>query len=143
MLRKAFTLLMALMCLSVFVYADKKERDWKTGKVLDTASKDFTTDGGTTTQGQLNDDGTYKSSTSGTSWNHEKFTFAIEGDEYIYVVSHVLSFRWSKEVQLTVNGPVKYAVEKNKLYLIDENNRQFKMKIEKKILKEKAAAPTP
>lgn len=137
MIRKSFAALIALLCLSMFVYADIKDRDWKTGKVLDMESERFTTYGGSTTQGRINNDGTYSSSTSRSSWNHNKFTFAIEGDEYIYVVSHVLSWRWSKEVQLTVNGPIKYAVEKNKLYLIDENDREFKMKIEKKILKEK------
>lgn len=137
MFRKLLALLIALACFSVFAYADKKERDWKTGKVLDTESQRFTTYGGSTTQGQIRDDGTYSGTTTRSSWNHKRYVFAIEGDDYIYIVSHVLSFRWSKEVQVTVNGTVKYAVEKNNFYLLDENGREFKLKIDKKILKEK------
>ena len=116
---------------------NKKGREWKTGKVLDTDSESLTTYGGSTTTGQINNNGTYNSSTNRASWNHEKFTYAIEGDDYIYIISRVLSFRWDKEAQLTINAPIKYAVEKNKLYFIDENNREMKGKIIKKILKEK------
>jgi len=137
MLRKSAGVLIAFLCLSTFAHADKKDRDWKTGKVLDTESASFRTYGGSTTQGRINPDGTYSSSTTPATWNHKKYVFVIEGDEYIYVVSHVLSWRWSKEAQVTINGPIKYAVEKKNFYLLDENNREFKMKIEKKILKEK------
>jgi hypothetical protein len=126
-----------ILLLVSLALGDKKDREWKTGKVLDTESASFRTYGGSNTEGRVNPDGTYSASTSQASWNHKKYVFAIQGDDVIYIVSHVLSFRWSKEVQLTVNGPVKYAVEKNKLYLVDENNREFKMKIEKKILIEK------
>jgi hypothetical protein len=129
--------LLILVIILCSVAAAKKERDWKTGKLLDTGNEVITTSGGTNTQGRVNPDGTYSSTTSTAKWNHGKYTFVIQGDDYVYVVSHVLSWRWSKEVQLTVNGPVRYAVEKNKLYLIDENDREFKMKIEKKILREK------
>jgi hypothetical protein len=116
---------------------NKKGREWKTGKVLDTDSEKFTTYGGSTTTGQINNNGTYNSTTNRASWNHEQYTYAIEGDDYIYIISRVLSFRWDKEAQLTVNAPIKYAVEKNKLYFIDENEREMKGKIIKKILKEK------
>lgn len=137
MFRKLSIAVIVLLCLSALVHADKKERDWKTGKVLDTDSTSFTTHGGSTTQGQINPDGTYSSSTTPATWKHKKYVFVIEGDEYTYVVSHVLSWRWSKEVQVTVNGPIKYAIEKKDFYLLDENNREFKLRIEKKILKEK------
>jgi hypothetical protein len=136
MKRSPLLALLLLVCLGS-AYADKKDRDWKIGKLLDTDSARFTTSGGSNTQGRINSDGTYSSSTSNATWNHKKFVFVIQGDEYTYVVSHVLSFRWSKEVHLTVNGPVKYAVEKDNFYLMDEKDREFKMKIEKKILREK------
>jgi hypothetical protein len=129
--------LFVVVAVAAITFADHKDREWKTGKVLDTESSSFRTYSGSTTQGQVNDDGTFRASTQQDSWNHKKYVFAIQGDGMIYVVSHVLSFRWSKTVQLTINGPVKYAVEKNKFYLIDENDREFKMKIEKKILVEK------
>jgi len=126
--------LIAILSISTLAFAGKKERQWKTGKLVDSANETFTRHGGTNTQGHVNSDGTYTAGTSQVSWEHEKFIFTIRGDDMIYVVSHVISFRWSKKVELTVNGPVKYAVEKRDFYLVDENGREFKMKIEKKIL---------
>lgn len=130
-------LALLLMAVSLSAFSDKKARDWKTGKLMDTDSVRYTTSSGSSTQGQINPDGTYKSTTSNTTWSHKKFVFVIQGDDLTYIVSHVLSWRWSKEIQLTINGPVKYAVEKNDFYLLDEKDREFKMKIEKKILREK------
>ena len=36
---------------------------------------------------------------------------------------------------LTVNGPVKYAIEKRKLYVIDEDGKEHEMEIVKKTLR--------
>jgi len=135
-LNRSISTLILLVLLSS-IAAGKKERQWQTGKLLDTNSEGYTTYGGSSTQGHVNADGTYTASTTPSSWRHQKYVFVIQGDDMIYVVSHVLSFRWSKEVHLTVNGPVKYAVEKDNFYLLDEKDREFKMHIEKKILREK------
>jgi len=135
-MKRAIPLLL-LMVVTLSAFPDKKNRDWKTGKLLDTDNWRYTTSSGSNTRGQIDPDGTYRSSTSTTTASHKKFVFVVQGDEMIYLVSHVLSWRWSKEIQLTVNGPVRYAVEKNDFYILDEKDREFKMKIEKKILREK------
>jgi len=64
---------------------NKKGREWKTGKVLDTESQSVKTYGDSTTTGQINNDGTYNSTTNRASWNHVEYTYAIAGDDYIYM----------------------------------------------------------
>lgn len=137
MAKQLVSLLLVLVCMSVAVKADKNDRTWRTGTVLDMESEDFTTYGGTTTQGRVDDYGNVHATTTRSSWNHERETVAIEGDEYIYVVSHVLSWRWSKEVKLIVGGTVKYAIDGDKLIMLDNKGRQFKMHIDKTILRKK------
>ena len=63
-------------------------------------------------------------------------TFIIEGETYAYVAQERLRWKWSKPANLTVNGPVKYAVEKRKLYVIDEDRKEHEMEIIKRVLKQ-------
>jgi len=63
-------------------------------------------------------------------------TFIIEGETYAYVAQERLRWKWSKPANLTVNGPVKYAVEKRKLYVIDEDGKEHEMEIIKRVLKQ-------
>lgn len=46
-------------------------------------------------------------------------------------------------VKLTVKGPVKYAVDKDKFYLVDETGKEFKLKIDKMIPREPAKEGSP
>src|SRR6266436_1042662 len=137
MSKRLAVLVAALFCLSISAFADKHERVWQTGTVLDMDSERFTTYGGTTTNGQVDSNGNINTTTTRSSWNHKRENVAIEGTEYIYVVSHVLSWRWSKEVKLVVGGTVKYAIDGDSLVLVDDKGREFKMHIEKTILKKK------
>jgi hypothetical protein len=65
--------------------------------------------------------------------------YNIEAGEYIYVCHESLRWRTSKPAALTVNGPVQFSVEGDTLYLKDDNGREHKTKIVKKILKEPKA----
>jgi hypothetical protein len=62
-------------------------------------------------------------------------TFVVEGDKYVYLAQERLRRRWSKAANLTVNGPVKYAVEKRKLFVMDEDGKEPEMEIVKKTLR--------
>jgi hypothetical protein len=59
----------------------------------------------------------------------------IEGDKYVYLAQERLRWRWSKVANVTVNGSVKYAVEKRKLYVMDEDGKEHEMEIVKKTLR--------
>lgn len=99
--------------------------------------------GGTTTHGRVDNNGNVSATTTQSTWNHERETLAIEGSEYIYVVSHVLSWRWSKEVKLVVGGTVEYAIDGGNLVVLDNKGREFKMHIDKTILKKKPVITPP
>ena len=93
---------------------------WREGTVVGVNDARFTTYSGTsTTQGRVQG-GNVNATTQQFSWNHRRWTYAIDTGDYVYVASEVLSFRWSKPCKVTVNGPVKYAVENDTLYVLDE-----------------------
>jgi hypothetical protein len=46
-----------------------------------------------------------------------------------------LRWKWSKPAILTVNGLVKFAVEKRKFFVIDDEGKEHEMEIVKQVLK--------
>jgi hypothetical protein len=143
-IRNAF--IVAFLLLSVCALANaEKQRDWKTGKVLDSErSRYFAgTVGGSNTNGTVSDNGTCSGTTndSQTAVYRVYETFVIEGDTYVYQAQEHIKWRWSKPANLTVNGPVKYAIEKRKLYVVDEDGKEHEMEIVKKTLRTPDPAP--
>jgi len=129
----------ALLCLAFCLVAAEKQRDWQTGKVLDTNRQRYFAG----TVGDSNTNGTVDSScnihansSGGSTAVYRVFeTFVIEGDQYVYLAQERLRWRWSKAANVTVNGPVRYAVEKRKLYVMDEDGKEHEMEIVKKTLR--------
>lgn len=133
-----FVLTALLLSMCALATAEK-QRDWKTGKVLDSErSRYFAgTVGGSNTNGTVSENGTYSGNTNGsqTAVYRVYETFVIEGDTEAYQAQEHIKWRWSKAANLTVNGPVKYAIEKRKLYVIDEDGKEHEMEIVKKTLR--------
>lgn len=117
-----------------------KARDWQTGKVLDSERESYVSGSTTTTTG-VKQPGAYSPPTYGppvsnTTAHYAVYqTYVIEGEKYVYVASERLSWRWSKPAMLIVNAPVRYAIEKRKLFLIDEDGKEHEAAIEKQILR--------
>jgi hypothetical protein len=61
----------------------------------------------------------------------------IESDSYIYVARERLRWKWSKPADLTINGPIRFAVEKDHIFILDEDGKEHEGRITKKVLKEK------
>lgn len=122
--------------------AAEKQRDWQTGKVLDSQrSRYFAgTIGSTNTTGTAQANGNYgtyqgNTNTSQTAVYRVYETFLIEGETHAYLAQERLRWRWSKPANLTVNGPVKFAIEKRKLFVVDEDGKEHEMEIVKKVLR--------
>ena len=134
------TIIVALSpCLA---FSAQKARDWQNGKVLDSErSRYFVgTVGNSNTTGtaQANGNyGTYQGNTnsSQTAVYRVYETFVIEGETRAYMAQERLRWKWSKPANLTVNGPVKFAVEKRKLFVIDDDGKEHEMEIVKQVLK--------
>ena len=140
-------LFLAAMLIFVAVAAEK-ERDWQTGKVLDAQrSRYFAgTVGNANTTGTVQTDGnngTYQGNTASSQVAVYRVyeTFLIEGETHAYLAQERIRWRWSKAANLTVNGPVKFAVEKRKLFVIDDDGKEHEMEIVKKVLRLPAEPP--
>ena len=130
--------------------AAEKQRDWQTGKVLDSQRSRYFAgtvgNANTTGTAQANGNyGTYQGNTnsSQTAVYRVFETFLIEGDTHAYLAQERLKWRWSKPANLTVNGPVKYAVEKRKLFVMDEDGKEHEMEIVKKTIRQSADPSKP
>ena len=130
-----------VLLLVVAAQGKNKERAWQTGKVLDSdrASKYAGNVGNSSSSGTDYGGGTYgvNSNSTSTAVYRVNQTYTIELGDYVYVAQERLRWRWSKPADLTINGPVKVAIEKKNLYLIGEDGREHEATITKKILKGK------
>jgi hypothetical protein len=122
--------------------AAKHERNWQTGKLLDAQkSRIYLGSYGTAnTYGNANaygDSATYNTSSNTTTrarYAVEEVEVVESGDK-VYVISRLLKYRWNKEADVTVNAPIKFAIEGHNMYLLGEDGREYKTKIIKKTLK--------
>jgi len=135
-------LLVILVLMAATMFGAEKQRDWQTGKVLDSQrSRYFAgTVGSANTTGSAQENGNYgtyqgNTSSSQTAVYRVFETFVIEGETTVYLAQERLRWRWSKAANLTVNGPVRFAIEKRNLYVIDEDGKEHEMEIVKKTLR--------
>jgi hypothetical protein len=149
-MQKAKLLLFVIVLTITTTIAADKQRDWQMGKVVDTERNRYFagTFGNSQTAGTVQangNNGTYQGTTTSTDTAVYRVyeTFIIEGETYAYVAQERLRWKWSKPANLTMNGPVKYAVEKRKLYVIDDDGKEHKMEVVKRVLKQPDAAKTP
>ncbi len=131
-----------LLCLVLGVAMAAKDRNWETGKVLDANHSRYLAGmvGSSQTIGNAQiygNSGSYNESTSGA--RHAIYrtteTILIEGTEYAYFAEEAHRSRWKKNALLTVNAPVKFAIEKRKLYVIDDEGKEHEMEITKRVLR--------
>lgn len=132
--RPAVVVVVLLLALSAFAAT---ERNWQTGmlmeseqlKVPSNSTKTSSTDGTAKPKG---DKTQYSEQTTTTTQDYDTFqVFTIEGDTKIYTVRQRLLFPWSKPANIVVGEKVKYAIEKNTMYLQDDDGKEAKTSIVK------------
>lgn len=125
------------------IVAAASPRHWKSG-LLTSMDQQKVNEGSTTTtnrDGQIKDKGNktdYSSnSTSTTSDNIETYQmYTIESDKVVYVASEHLLFPWSKPANVNVGENIKYAVEKGKIIILDDDHKEHKATIAKTSMKQ-------
>jgi hypothetical protein len=97
--------------------------------------------GGGNQSGTVAGDGSYNGTTNSNAVAVYRViqTYVIEAETYAYVVEERLKWRWSKPANVTVNAPVRFAVEKRKLWILDDDGKEHETQIVKRVLRE----PTP
>ena len=61
--------------------------------------------------------------------------YQIETDDYSYIAMRTLTSRGDRQLQVTVNTAVKFAIDKDDFYLKDATGKEHKLTLEKKIKK--------
>jgi hypothetical protein len=70
--------------------------------------------------------------TTTTSQDYDTFQiYTIEGANRVYTAKEQLLFPWSKPANITVGEKVKYVVDKNRMYLLDDDGKEHKAKVTK------------
>jgi hypothetical protein len=142
MQKKMLRVVTCVLCLATTVAA-APPRNWKSG-VLTAMEQQKVNEGSTTTtnrDGQVKDKGNktdYSStSTTTTSDNIETYQmYTIESDKVVYVASERMLFPWSKPANVNVGEHIKYVVEKGKIIILDDDNKEHKATIVKTSMKQ-------
>ena len=136
-MRLGFILLLAA-ALVPQTFAAATPRDWHEGTLLETEQEKVPS--GTTyhssTDGSAkpNGDKTKYSQNTTTTASQDYDTYqlyTIQGGGKVYTASERLLFPWSKPANVTVGEKVKYVVEKNKMYFLDDDGKEHKASIKK------------
>jgi hypothetical protein len=126
------------LAIALSTWGADNSREWKSGTLLETEKQQVRT-GSTNIS---NADGTIKdkgkkadysqTTTSTTTEDHDTFqVYTIQGESKTYIARERLLFPWSKPANVTVGEKVKYVVQKNTLYLLDDDGKQHKAGISK------------
>ena len=131
--------LLLLAALAAVALTAKTPRDWKTGTLIDSAEETRTTGGsgpvaiarsnsGQNSNPSIAAAGDYAMAASIAASGPRTYTwqgFVIQGGGYVYMVKHVMNPRHAPNV--TIRGPIKFTMEKDKFYILDEDGREFQM----------------
>jgi hypothetical protein len=111
-------------------------RNWKAGtlmgteqnKVKEGTTTTYNTDGNAKNKGDKTD---YSQNTRATtSDNIETYQiYTIEMGNKVYTASEHLLFPWSKPANVSVGEALKLDIEKNKLYILDDDGKEHKTTI--------------
>jgi hypothetical protein len=61
--------------------------------------------------------------------------YTIDDGKYVWVVSRHMTKAEDKPLNVTIDAPVKFAIEKKNCYLLDDQGEEHKLTVERKILK--------
>jgi len=104
-----------------------KDRAWTLGTLVDSE-----TERGTRTVGIPS---TIGSGPMIATLRNDVTLYTIDDGKYLWVVSRRMVKKHDKPLNLTINAPVKFAIEKEDCYLLDDEGKEHKLVVEKKTLK--------
>jgi hypothetical protein len=108
-----------MLILSVLSLAkDNKPLEWITGTLLDVSSE----------RGNRFIDGE--------SYRNDVSYYTIDdGQKYIYVMKRTLKHRGDKELRVTVNAPIKFAVQGDGFTVMDDDGKTHTLSLQKRALR--------
>ena len=113
-------------------------RNWQSGTLLETEKQEVhsgstkTSNRDATAKDKGNKTEYSETTHSTTSEDYDTFqVYSIQTDTKTYIARERLLFPWSKPANVAVGEKIKFAVEKNTLYLLDDDGKQHKAGISK------------
>lgn len=121
-----------LLCCLLFVgifsaVSTAKDRAWTTGLLVNSE-----TQRGTRTVGVPS---TIGSGPMIATLRNDVTLYTIDDGRYVWVVSRRMIKKHDKPINLTINASVKFAIENQDCYLLDDQGKEYKLVVEKKTLK--------
>jgi hypothetical protein len=140
----ATNLVAAFALVAVAGWGGSKERDWQAAKLLDPDRTHYFS------KENLSSDpsrpGVDSSVTTMSGYNTSTNTpgvvesvhdyYIVQTQDQVYLAER-LRLKSAQKAKLVVTRPVKFAIEKNKLYLMNENGEEYQTKIVKQMAAEK------
>jgi hypothetical protein len=125
-------------------WGGSKERDWQTAKLLDPdVTHYFSNENLSPDTGRLGVDTSVTTQNGYTASANAAAVpasvhdyYIVETQDQVYLAER-LRLKSAQKAKLAVTRPVKFAVEKNKLYLMNENGEEYQTKILKQVEKGK------
>jgi hypothetical protein len=133
----ASTLVVALLLATTTAFA--ADRQWQTGKLLDTEQEKIK-DGSFT---HYNTDGRAKNKNNGKTDYSENTTatttdnidtfevYTIQAADKTYIAREKLLFPWSKPASVTVGADIKFVIDGRKLIILGDDQKEHKASIVK------------
>jgi hypothetical protein len=133
---KSVTLFLCLLTTRTVAAAD---RTWLTGTLTATERQKIRE--GSTTNSHSNSsydrDGSDHNTTTTKSDNYENYqVYTIQTSDTVYTASEHLLFPWSKPANVILGKPMKFAVDKGSMYILDDDGKQHKATITGTALKQ-------
>src|ERR1019366_2988881 len=137
------TFRIALIFLGVMLQLAGRDRAWQTGTLLDEAktstylgtlslssasTQASATRYGNSVAGQASGTGV---STSVARYRTDE-TLVVDSPRYTFLLGRRV---WMRQAALTVNGPIRFAVEGADVYVLDETGKEFQTNLIRKVLK--------
>ena len=112
--RFVITIATIVLLISLSAFASDKAHDWQIGRLLDSEQA----------QQFVGENAVFV----------ENYT--IETETHVYVASQPLKFKWTHTFGVTVGGPIKFSIEKDSLYILDDAGKEHKTRLVKTSLKQ-------
>ncbi|RZU39029.1 hypothetical protein [Edaphobacter modestus] len=137
------TLTLAGCLLSSTLVAVAADRNWQTGTLTATERQKIrqgstmTTNSDSSAKDRGNGSDYSQNSTTTKTDNYENYqVYTIQSGDTIYTASEHLLFPWSKPAGITLGKPMKFAVEKGSMYILDDDGKQHKATVTGTALKQ-------
>jgi hypothetical protein len=122
-----------ILCLCACAMAGGKPREWKSGTLVDVTMEKHSRVVGSMYGNNGNVSGSVVQRRDDSTY------YYIDFGEIVYVAKRTLTRRHDKQLLLTVNARIRFAIDGTDVYVLDESEKEHKLSLEEKIAKPKPA----